>query len=116
MLGVCLEEVKRQMAADWLKLNDSKTEFIIFRSKKNLSEMNTVSIFHGESLKKSIGAHLGSTMKMEKKTCINLQSSMVPPLPNKYDTEVSYAAPSQGYCGLDQNNSLLIGLAKTCLA
>ena len=66
------EKVKRWIAANWLKLNESKTEFIIFRSMKNLSELNTVSISLGDShinsitSVKSIGAHLISTLKMEK--------------------------------------------------
>ena len=35
----CLKEVRRWMAANWLQLNDSKTEFVILESRNHLSTL-----------------------------------------------------------------------------
>ena len=47
-LETCLTEVHQWMATNWFQLNDSKTEFIIFGSKKNLSYLKNKSITIGE--------------------------------------------------------------------
>ena len=43
-LECCLHEIRKWMAANWVKLNDSKTEFIIFGSKRNLAMVSTYSV------------------------------------------------------------------------
>ena len=48
-LEQCLIEVRQWMAANWLKLNDNKTEFIVFGSAKNITHLKTDSITLGDS-------------------------------------------------------------------
>ena len=70
-LEVCLEEVRQWMARNWLKLNDSKTEFIIFGGRKNVELYRNVTCKLGNSdiaqsdSVKSIGANLDQTLQMK---------------------------------------------------
>jgi hypothetical protein len=126
-LEACLEEVKRWMATNWLMLNDSKTEFIIFGSKQNLSDVKTEFVSIGESIitpsasVKSIGAHLDSSLKMEKQVAATCKvawfhlyqiSKIRKYLTNDQTKSIVHAHVT---CRIDQNNSLLIGLPKKLL-
>jgi hypothetical protein len=126
-LEKCLEEVKTWMAANWLKLNDSKTEFIIFGSKQSLSKVQTTSVSLGESeitpstSVKSIGAHLDATLKMEKEVAAKCRSAWFHLYQigkiRKYLTleQTKSVVHAHVTCRLDQNNSLLIGIPKKSL-
>ena len=69
------------MAANWLKLNDSKTEFIIFGSQKNLSLVASSSIVIGESAigpsscVKNIGAHLDAQLRLDKQVAATCRAA-----------------------------------------
>ena len=124
---LCLQEIKQWMAMNWLKLNDSKTEFIIFGSKKNLHTIQSQAVTIGGSQisvtdsVKSIGATLDSTLSLEKQisaTCksawyhLHLISKIKKYLTHKQIVSVIHAYVTSR---LDQNNSLLIGLPKKSL-
>ena len=112
------------MAANYLKLNDSKTEFIVFGSKKNLAEIKTQSMCLGEShvpshpSVKNIGVHLDETLKMDKQVAATCkvawfhlyQISKI----RKYltDDQTKSVIHANVTSRLDHNNSLLIGLPK----
>jgi len=49
-LEACIQEVKSWMAANWLKLNNFKTEFIVFSAKKYLSLLSISSLTLSESI------------------------------------------------------------------
>ena len=123
-LQACLEEVQKWMAANWLKLNDSKTRFIIFDFKQNLSNLSTVSVTLGESHimpSTCIDAHIDSTLKMEKQlaaTCkaacyyLHMISKNRKYLTEEQTKPVWHARVT---FWLHQNNSLLLGLQKKLL-
>ena len=120
----CLEEVRQWMAANWLKLNDSKTEFIAYGSKANLGKLTTNSITIGDAKVdrvdhvKSIGATFDSRMKMDKQVAAVsktawfhlYQISKVKPFLN--EAQLKTVIHSYVINRLDQNNSLLAGLPK----
>jgi len=127
-LEICLQEVQQWMAVNWLKLNKSKTDFIIFGAKKNLSLLKTEAIMVGDSeiapseSVKSIGATLDSTLTLEKQittTCrtawyhLHQISKIKRFLTSEQAKSVIHAYIT---CRLDQNNSLLIGLPKKSLS
>ena len=69
-------EVKNWIAVNWLKLNDSITEIIIFGAKWHLSKTDIDSVTIGESsipssdCVKSIGVTLDCNLKMEKQIAL----------------------------------------------
>ena len=71
-LEKCLHEVQSWMSANWLQLNASKTEFIVFCDKQYGPEIGIDSITLGDSTVpasesvKSIGAHLDSGLTMQR--------------------------------------------------
>ncbi len=75
----CLTDVKQWMVGNKLKMNDSKTEFIIIGSRQQLAKIEFDSIRVGESVVKAVtsvkdlGAFLDSTLSME--THINAKCS-----------------------------------------
>ena len=110
------------MAANWLKLNDSKTEFIIFGKQKLLDGVGIDSVKLGDSTVaavdsvRSIGAHLDSNLKMKKQISqmcksayFNLhQISRIKKylMPIQLKTLIHSHVTSR----LDYNNCLLIGI------
>ena len=70
-MEACIAEIKSWMARNFLKLNDDKTEFIMFGSKFDLGEVSewTVSVGNEEVLPsvtvRNIGAMLDSTLTMK---------------------------------------------------
>jgi len=127
-LEACLQEVKSWMAANWLKLNNSKTEFIVFGAKKYLSLLSITSLTLGESIVpvrdcvKSIGANFDCNLKMEKQissTCraawfYLYQIGKIRKYLNEKQTKSVIHAHVTSR--LDQNNSLLVGLPKKSLS
>ena len=123
-LEMCLEEIRQWMARNWLKLNDSKTEFIIFGGKKNIDKFKDVTIRLGDSdicqseSVKSIGANLDQTLQMDTQISsicraawfFLYQISKI----RKYLTEdqAKTAIHAHVTSRLDFNNSLLAGLPK----
>jgi hypothetical protein len=125
-LEQCLEEVRLWMAANWLQLNESKTEFILFGSKPNLSSLkrNTVTIGQCKIIPsqsnavKSLGAYFDKNMDLDKQivsTCRTAwyhlyQISKIRPFLSVEQTKCVIHAYVTSR--IDQNNSLLIGLPK----
>ena len=116
------------MASNWLKLNDSKTDFIIFGAKRNLSSVDTDSIMVGDAAinpsdsVKSIGATLDSSLSLKKHVNLTCKTAwyhlhQISKI-KQYLTEDQLKAVIHSYviCRLDTNNSLLIGLPKTSLS
>ncbi len=70
-METCLCDVKQWMLANKLKMNDSKTEFIIIGSRQQLDKIQFDSIRVGDSVVKAVesvrdlGAYFDSTMSME---------------------------------------------------
>ena len=126
-LEACLSEVRQWMAANWLKLNDTKTEFIAFGSQGRLKTLKTDCVTIGEEhvtltdSVKSIGAVLDSTMKGEKQISAICKSAWFHLFQiskvKQYLTEKQLQVVVHAYVTgrLDQNNSLLVGLPKTSL-
>ena len=121
-LEKCLHEIRQWMAANWLKLNDDKTEFIIFGSKANLAKVQTKEITIGEvtvervASVKSIGATLDSHLTMESQVAAICKSSwfhlhQISKI-KEYLTRDQLQTVIQAYVisRLDQNNSLLAGI------
>ena len=48
-LELCIKEIRQWMAKNWLKLNDAKTEFIVFGPKKSLDAIKTDSVIVGDA-------------------------------------------------------------------
>ena len=123
-LELCLQEIRYWMAQNWLKLNDAKTEFILFGNKNHLKNVNVNSITLGTSevpvkdCVKSIGAHLDKTLSMEPQIASTCRSAwfylhQISKI-RKYLTEDQTQSVIHAHVTsrLDQNNSLLIGLPK----
>ena len=70
-LEACIEDIRDWMETNYLKLNNSKTEFVIFGTKKDLNKVSgwTVTVGNSEILPsksaQNIGAFLDSEMNME---------------------------------------------------
>ena len=124
-LEVCLTEVCQWMATNWLKLNDSKTEFIIFGSKRNLSYLINKSITIGEctihsdvACVKSLGAYCDRHLKCDKHVTFMcktvwyqlFQMSKI----KQFLTIEQLKSVIHAYATfrIDQNNSLLLELPK----
>ena len=123
-LEICLQEVRIWMARNWLKLNDLKTEFIIFGAKKYLSVFQNATITIGDcsisSVKsvKSIGAHLDNNLTMDNQIAATCRSAwfylyQIGKI-RKYLTEEQTKTVVHAYVTsrLDMNNSLLLGVAQ----
>jgi hypothetical protein len=127
-LESCLEEVRHWMAHNWLKLNDSKTEFIIFGDK------GTVSRFHGTTLTlgecfisqshsvKNIGAQMDSDFKMDTQISATCRAAwyylyqigkIKKVLTEEQTKSIIHAHVTSR---LDLNNSLLLGVPKKKLS
>ena len=71
-LEACLQEVRIWMAKNSLKLNDSKTDFIMFGTKNSLQTCTTSHITIGEAqvkpsdYVKNIGANMDKYLKLDK--------------------------------------------------
>ena len=127
-LEACLTEIRQWMAANWLKLNDSKTEFIIFGSKNNLSQISTQKVTVGDEeigmsdSVRSIGAVLDNTLGLDKQIAATCKTAWyhlheISKI-RKFLTIDQAKTVIHAYvtCRLDQNNSLLVGLPKKKLA
>ena len=70
-METCLLDVKQWMLANKLKMNDSKTEFIVIGSRQQLAKLQFDSIKVGDSVVKMVesvrdlGAYLDNTLSME---------------------------------------------------
>ena len=70
-LELCIDGIKSWMSQNILKLNEDKTEVIVFGSKKYLEGMPSISIRVGDCTitptrsVRNLGAHFDSRMKME---------------------------------------------------
>ena len=70
-LEACIEEIRNWMEANYLKLNDSKTEFVIFGTQIDLAKVSgwTVTVGNSEILPsksaRNIGACMDSALNME---------------------------------------------------
>jgi hypothetical protein len=123
-LEKCLEEIRHWMAHNWLKLNDAKTELIIFcHQKDRLSVPNTTltlgdcSIPRAKSVK-SIGAHLDTELNLEKQISATCKAAwfylyQIGKI-RSYITEDQARTVVHAHVTsrLDCNNSLLVGLPK----
>ena len=98
-LEACLEEVRRWMTAKWLKLNNSKTEFITFGSKQILSNLSGVSVTLGASALKQHWYPSRLHTENEKVVSSHMQSSMV--------SFTSYIYKIRKYLTEEQTKSML---------
>ena len=70
-LELCINEIRQWMKSNFLKLNDEKTEFMLFGSHQQLSKINTDCIHIGdssiasESKARNLGAILDSSMTIK---------------------------------------------------
>jgi hypothetical protein len=124
-LESCLTEVRQWMAKNWLQLNDSKTEFIIFGSNKNLQLLKQKSIKIGLSeitcdtqSVKNLGAYLDIHLKGDKQvtsTCKSAWFHLFQISKIRHFLTLDQAKTvMHAYVTsrIDQNNSLLLGLPK----
>ena len=69
-MELCIEDIRQWMGSHYLKLNDTKTEFVLFGTDKDIGRVTgwTVSVGDAEILPscnaRNIGAYLDSEMKM----------------------------------------------------
>ena len=123
-LELCLSDVYSWMTANMLKMNDDKTEVILFAPKKLLSGINEISIrvnseiVHPKSEVESLGVMLDATLNM-KKQIISVTKSCYYNLRNiskirKYLTQEAAKSlvNSTVISKLDYCNSLLSGIPK----
>lgn len=124
----CIDEIRQWMAMNWLKLNNDKTECIIFGSKKNLNGIDISSVRIGDAdiavsdSVKSIGAIFDSTLSMEAQIQATCRAAwyhlhMIGKI-RKYLTIEQTKTIIHSYVTnrIDQNNSLLLGLPKKSLS
>ena len=76
----CLVEIKAWMSSSMLRLNDSKTEFIVFGSKYHLGNVTPSIQFEGNIIEpvdsvRDLGMYLDSTLSMEKHVSIVCKSA-----------------------------------------
>ena len=123
----CLKEVRLWMAQNYLKLNDNKTDFIIFSSQHNRTKVRTSNITIGEShvspaaTVTNIGATLDSSLSMEQEVKAKCKSAWgnlycLSKIKKYLSTEqLTTAVIAYVISKLDQNNSLLYGLPATLI-
>ena len=121
-MEACIAEIKSWMATNFLKLNDSKTEFIIFGNNQNLFKVSewTVTVGDAEVLPsrtvRNIGAMLDTTLTMKahvnsvSKSCYYQIRSLSKI--RKYLTEDSAKSLTHAFVTsrLDNMNSLLFDI------
>ena len=120
-LEKCINEVRVWMAQNSLKLNDSKTDFVIFGTKSNLAKCSTSSVTIGDcdiessDCVKNIGATMDKHLSLEKQVNLTCKSAwfnlyqlgkLKPYLTND---QLKSAMQAFVISKLDMNNSLLIG-------
>ena len=123
----CLREVRIWMAQHYLKLNDDKTDFIVFSSEHNKTKIVTTDVTIGESrvapatTVKNIGAALDNTLSMEQEVKAKCKAAWgnlycLSKLKRYLSTEqLTTAVIAYVVSKLDQNNSLLFGLPNILL-
>ena len=125
----CLEEVRQWMAANWLQLNDSKTEFIIFGSSQNLCSLTKTSLTIGQCVidskdtksVKSLGAHFDINMNLDTHLSAICKSGwyhlyQISKIRSFLTTDQTKSVVHAYVTSrLDQHNSLLLGLSKQSL-
>ena len=121
----CLREIRQWMAQNWLKLNDDKTEFIVFCNPLHQDIVESVTLTLGEceitqsDSVKSIGAHLDNGLNMGKQIISTCRSAWFHLYQigqiRKYisDDQAKILVHSHVTSRLDNNNSLLLGLPKS---
>jgi hypothetical protein len=127
-VNACIDAVRSWLAANFLKLNDEKTDLIFIGSSYYLSKLTTSSISVGEcSIEKSakvrnIGAMFDPKMTMAAQVSTTCKSAWfrlhqigkIRPYLNSDQTKsVIHAYVTSK---LDQNNSLLVGVADTLIS
>jgi hypothetical protein len=127
VLEKCIAQVRAWMAANYLKLNDDKTEFIVLGSHNSLSKITTSQITIGNccikpsTRVKNIGAVFDSTMKMDVQVtnmcrAAWFQLHLVGKLRSYLSIEqTKNVVHSLVTSKLDQNNVLLAGISETLL-
>ena len=115
------------MAQHYLKLNDNKTDFIVFSSEHNKTKIVTTKVTIGEShvdpatTVTNIGAALDSTLSMEQEVKAKCKAAWgnlycLSKLKRYLSTEqLTTAVIAYVVSKLDQNNCLLFGLPTTLL-
>jgi hypothetical protein len=123
-LELCLEEVRLWMAKNYLKLNDSKTNFMVLGSSYNLKSISTTHITIGDAdvqpsdSVKNIGATLDKHLKMDAQVNLTCKSAWFHLYQlgkiKKYlsDSQMKDVIHAFVISKLDQNNSLLVGSPK----
>ena len=121
-LELCLLEVKDWMAANCLKLNESKTEFIVFGSSRNLQNVNSISLKVGDAIVpktdtvKNIGVHLDNALRLDTQVAALCKNAwyhlhQISKIRDYLDDEQSKAVVHAHVTSrLDSNNSILLGL------
>ena len=124
----CIEEIRNWMAINMLKLNDDKTEFIIFRTHQQLKKIdditigigneNIVSIEHVRNLGFFMDNLCKNTMhtnKLSSSLCHQLKN--IQNIGGKLDFEAAKTvAKALILSKLDYCNSLLVGTPECCLS
>ena len=128
-LELCLNEVSDWMAANWLQLNDNKTEFIIIGTAKALASLGKTSINFANCVitpsksnaVKSLGALFDTNMKLEKQVTCMCRSAwyhlyQISKIRHFLTTEQTKCVIHAYVTSrIDQNNSLLLGLPQRLL-
>ena len=121
-ITMCLQEVRLWMAQHYLKLNDDKTDFIIFSSDHNRKKINSTGITIGESHVApaqhvtNIGSTLDSKLSMEEEVKAKCKAAWgnlycLSKIKHYLSTEqLTTAIIAYVISKLDQNNSLLLGI------
>ena len=121
---LCLQDVRLWLASNYLKLNDSKTEFMILGSAHNLRNIRTSYIKVGHELVgpsasvKNIGAVLDQHLRMDKHVSMVCKAAWFHLYQlgkiKKYLSTSQLKSVIQAFVisKLDQNNSLLVGSPK----
>ena len=127
-LESCIESVRTWMASNYLKLNDDKSEFVIFGSPHNLAKVTTSAVKIGShhitssKVVRNIGAMFDSGLKMDSQVSSVSKSAwyhlyQISKIRQHLTTEQSKCAIHAYVTSrLDQNNSLLAGIPSYLLA
>lgn len=120
----CIQEVRLWMAGNSLKLNESKTDFMVLGSKHALKNVNTKHVTVGDEMVvasssvKNIGAVLDQQLKMDKhvnsmcKTAWYSLHRLGKLKMYLSDEQLKNVVHASVISKLDQNNSLLVGAPK----
>jgi hypothetical protein len=124
----CVSEIRQWMAANYLKLNDDKTEFIVLGSRHSLSKVSSSSVQIGEicvnasSSVRNIGAVFDTQMKMNMQVTAVCKSAwfqihQIGKI-RKYLTSDQTKSIVHAFVisKLDNNNSLLLGVPDSTIA